>query len=57
MKMFNLFQSESRIRPEIKYVDINEGCADIYLRTSAPDIAQQVLAMKHWPNMELLQGD
>lgn len=50
-------KTECRIHPEIKYVDATEGSMDVYVRTSSPDIAQQVLATKHWPNMELLQGE
>lgn len=50
-------KSESRIHPEIKYVDVKESSTDVYLRTSTPEVAQQVLATKHWPNMELLQGE
>lgn len=52
-----MFQSESRIHPEIKYVDVKESSTDVYLRTTTPDIAQQLLATKHWPNMDLLQGN
>ena len=51
-----MFQSESCIHPEIVYIDVREGDADVYLRTSSSDIAQQLLATKHWPNMQLLQG-
>lgn len=50
-------KTECRIHPEIKYVEVTEGREDVYLRTSSPEIAQQVLATKHWPNMELLQGE
>ncbi|XP_054260397.1 la-related protein 7 [Macrosteles quadrilineatus] len=50
-------KSEFRIHPDICYVDVKEGSSCVYLRTTSPEFATSLLQTKHWPNMELIQGE